>query len=349
MGFTFYPPSTHTWKILHRKHHQNHTITDTAHSMSNTPLSKIDNTITPRRLILIRHAISVGPFLKLLQSLHSTENALLSSNPHLNEISRIIDLDNIDPSQPLNKPLMPKISDEQINLIHGFLTQETDILSDITQGKNNFFMDRDSIENSGAWHLIKTANELFKMLGLEHSHDQTTLPDFIQHLNTGYYRESEGDISQLKQSLLTNTTTVGLLRYEELQCLIDRIRASDDFQDFDVLDTIIPPPEVRALTKNQDGKETQFGPVWRKRQPLTEGYVLELPYSIEPETGKIIAIPNEASILHPNVQPLPDAWSDPDVWPTEFVRTKITGNLTNTDYYSHYRAALETFQDSMSH
>jgi hypothetical protein len=173
MGFTVYSPSTHTWKILHRKHHQNHTITDTAHSMSGTLLSKTNNAITPRRLILIRHAISVGPFLKLLQSLHSTENALLSSNPHLNEISRIIDLDNIDPSQPLNKPLMPKISDEQINLIHGFLTQETDILSDITQGKNNFFMDRDSIENSGAWHLIKTANELFKMLGLEQAVSKT--------------------------------------------------------------------------------------------------------------------------------------------------------------------------------
>ena len=316
--------------------------------MSGT-LSKTNNAITPRRLILIRHAISVGPFLKLLQYLHSTQNTLLTSNPHINEISSTIDLNNIDPSKPLNKPLMPKISDEQIKLIYRFLTQETEILSDIREGKNNFFMDRDSIENSGAWHLIKTANELFDMLELEHSDDQATLPDFIQHLNTGYYGESNGNISELKQSMLRNTTTVGLLRYEELQCFIDMIRASDDFQNFDVLDTIIPPPEVRALTKNQDGKKTQFGPKWRKRQPLTEGYVLELPYSIEPETGKIIAIPNEASILHPNVQPLPDAWSDPDVWPTEFVMTKITGNLTNTDYYSHYRAALETFQDSMSH
>jgi uncharacterized protein YukJ len=126
------------------------------------------------------------------------------------------------------------------------------------------------------------------------------------------------------------------------------IRASNDFQDFDVLDAIIPPPEVRALTKNQNGKETQFGPVRRKTQPLTEGYILELPYFIDHKTGKIIAIPNEASILHPNAQPLPDAWSDQDAWPTEFIRTAITGN-SDTDYYGFYRTQLETFRRSMSH
>jgi hypothetical protein len=148
--------------------------------------------------------------------------------------------------------------------------------------------------------------------------------------------------------MLTNTTTVGLLRYEELQCLIDMIRASNDFQDFDVLDAIIPPPEIRALTKTQNGKETQFGPVRRKTQPLTEGYILELPYFINPETGKIIAIPNEASILHPNAQPLPYAWSAQDAWPTELIRTRITDN-SDTDYYSYYRNQLETFLNSISH
>jgi hypothetical protein len=337
------PNSIHTWKILHRKNHQNHSITDAAHTMSDT-----DNTVTPRRLILVRHAITVGPFLKLLQHMHSTRNALLTSNLYLDEISKIIDLPNVDPSKPLNKPLMLKISDEQIKLIHRFLTQETDILSDITQGKNNFFMDRDSIENSGAWHLIKTANLLFERLGLDHSDSEDVLPNFVEHIGTGYYPESKGDISPLKTSMLTNTTTVGLLRYEELQCLIDMIRASNDFQDFDVLDAIIPPPEIRALTKTQNGKETQFGPVWRKTQPLTEGYILELPYSIDPKTGKIIAIPNEASILHPNAQPLPHAWSAQDAWPTEFIRTAITGN-SDTDYYGYYRTQLETFQRSMSH
>jgi hypothetical protein len=184
------------------------------------------------------------------------------------------------------------------------------------------------------------------MLGLEYSHYEDTLPDFVEHIGTGYYPGSNGDISPLKTSMLTNNTTVGLLRYEELQCLIDMIRASNDFQDFDVLDAIIPPPEIRALTKTQNGKETQFGPVRRKKQPLTEGCILELPYFINPETGKIIAIPNEASILQPNVQPLPHAWSAQDAWPTEFIRTAITGN-SDTDYYSHYRAALETFRGSM--
>lgn len=291
----------------------------------------------------------MGPFLKLLKYLRSTENTLLASKPYLNEINKTINLDKIDPSKPLNKPLMPKISDEQIKLIHRFLTQETQILSDIREGKNNFFMDRDSIDNSRAWHLIKSANELFKILGLEYSDYEDTLPDYVHHIRTGYYsNENSGDISPLKNSMLTNTTTVGLLRYEELQCLIDMIRASNDFQDFDVLDAIIPPPEVRALTKNQNGKETQFGPVRRKTQPLTEGYILELPYFIDHKTGKIIAIPNEASILHPNAQPLPDAWSDQDAWPTELIRTRITDN-SDTDYYSYYRNQLETFRRSMSH
>jgi hypothetical protein len=277
---------------------------------------------------------------------------LLASKPYLdeiiNKINETIDLSKIDLSQPLNKPLMPIISDKQIGLIHRFLTQETQILSDIREGKNNFFMDRYSIENLGAWHLIKTANLLFERLGLEHFDSEDVLPDFVEHIGTGYYPESKGDISPLKTSMLTNTTTVGLLRYEELQCLIDMIRASNDFQDFDVLDAIIPHPEIRALTKTQNGKETQFGPVRRKKQPLTEGCILELPYFINPETGKIIAIPNEASILQPNVQPLPHAWSDQDTWPTEFIRTAITGN-SDTDYYGYYRTQLETFQRSMSH
>jgi hypothetical protein len=113
-------------------------------------MSDTDNTVTPRRLILVRHAITVGPFLKLLKYLRSTENTLLASKPYLdeiiNKINETIDLSKIDLSQPLNKPLMPIISDKQIGLIHRFLTQETQILSDIRGGKNNFFMDRDSIE-----------------------------------------------------------------------------------------------------------------------------------------------------------------------------------------------------------
>jgi hypothetical protein len=278
---------------------------------------------------------------------HSTQNALLASNLYLDEIRSVIDLDNIDPRKPLNRPLMPKISHEQLKLIYGFLTQETHIVSEINH-KNNFFMDRDSINHPSAWHLIKTANLLFERLGLDHSDSEDVLPNFVEHIGTGYYPGSKGDISPLKTSMLTNTTTVGLLRYEELQCLIDMIRASNDFQDFDVLDAIIPPPEIRALTKTQNGKETQFGPVRRKKQPLTEGCILELPYFINPETGKIIAIPNEASILQPNVQPLPHAWSDQDTWPTEFIRTAITGN-SDTDYYGYYRTQLETFQRSMSH
>lgn len=288
----------------------------------------------------------MGPFLKLLKYLRSTENTLLASNPYLNEINKTINLDKIDPSKPLNKPLMPKISDEQIKLIHRFLTQETQILSDIREGKNNFFMDRDSIDNSGAWHLIKTANLLFERLGLDHSDSEDVLPRFVQHLSTGYYGTSNGDISKLQQSMLTNTTTVGLLRYEELQCLIDMIRASNDFQAFDVLDAIIPPPEIRTLTRNKDKEQISFGPEWRKKQFLAEGYALELTYVVQ--EGKIIAIPNEASILRPEFQPLPHAWSAQDAWPTEFIRTAITGN-SDTDYYGFYRTQLETFRRSMSH
>jgi hypothetical protein len=281
-----------------------------------------------------------------LKYLRSTENTLLASNPYLNEINKTINLDKIDPSKPLNKPLMPKISDEQIKLIHRFLTQETQILSDIREGKNNFFMDRDSIDNSGAWHLIKTANLLFERLGLDHSDSEDVLPRFVQHLSTGYYGTSNGDISKLQQSMLTNTTTVGLLRYEELQCLIDMIRASNDFQAFDVLDAIIPPPEIRTLTRNKDKEQISFGPEWRKKQFLAEGYALELTYVVQ--EGKIIAIPNEASILRPEFQPLPHAWSAQDAWPTEFIRTAITGN-SDTDYYGFYRTQLETFRRSMSH
>jgi hypothetical protein len=281
-----------------------------------------------------------------LKYLRSTENTLLASNPYLNEINKTINLDKIDPRKPLNKPLMPKISDEQIKLIHRFLTQETQILSDIREGKNNFFMDRDSIDNSGAWHLIKTANLLFERLGLDHSDSEDVLPRFVQHLSTGYYGTSNGDISKLQQSMLTNTTTVGLLRYEELQCLIDMIRASNDFQAFDVLDAIIPPPEIRTLTRNKDKEQISFGPEWRKKQFLAEGYALELTYVVQ--EGKIIAIPNEASILRPEFQPLPHAWSAQDAWPTEFIRTAITGN-SDTDYYGFYRTQLETFQRSMSH
>jgi hypothetical protein len=281
-----------------------------------------------------------------LKYLCSTENTFLASNPYLNEINKTINLDKIDPSKPLNKPLMPKISDEQIKLIHRFLTQETQILSDIREGKNNFFMDRDSIDNSGAWHLIKTANLLFERLGLDHSDSEDVLPRFVQHLSTGYYGTSNGDISKLQQSMLTNTTTVGLLRYEELQCLIDMIRASNDFQAFDVLDAIIPPPEIRTLTRNKDKEQISFGPEWRKKQFLAEGYALELTYVVQ--EGKIIAIPNEASILRPEFQPLPHAWSAQDAWPTEFIRTAITGN-SDTDYYGFYRTQLETFRRSMSH
>lgn len=312
-------------------------------------MSDRDNTVTRRRLILVRHAITVGPFLNLLEPLRSPENTLLASRPYLyeiiNKINETIDLSNIDPSKPLNKPLMPKISDEQITLIHKFLTQETDIRSDIRGGKNNFFMDRDSIDNSGAWHLIKTANLLFERLGLDHSDSEDVLPDYVQDLDTGYYGTSNGDISKLQQSMLTNTTTVGLLRYEELQCLIDMIRASNDFQAFDVLDAIIPPPEIRTLTRNQDEEQISFGPEWRKKQFLAEGYALELTYVVQ--EGKIIAIPNEASILHPKFQPLPDDWSAPDAWPTELTRTMIKGN-SDPNYYSDYRNQLEAFQRSMS-
>lgn len=293
----------------------------------------------------------MGPFLKLLKYLRSTENTLFASKPYLDEIiskiNETIDLSKIDPSKPLNKPLMPKISHEQIKLIHRFLTQKTQILSDIRGGKNNFFMDRDSINHPSAWHLIKTANELFKMLGLEYSDYEDTLPDYVHHIRTGYYsNENSGDISPLKNSMLTNTTTVGLLRYEELQCILGMIGASDDFKDFEFLDAIIPPPEIRTLTRNKDKEQISFGPEWRKKQFLAEGSVLAMPYVVE--EGKIIAIPEGASIFHPNAQPLPHAWSAPDAWPTEFVKTAITDN-SDKDYYNYYRTQLETFRRSMSH